>query len=86
MSVCVEEVILCHDDFCESGGYEKAIAVELNGRCPDVFPGELAKPLMHSCVAVDFTRDCDGETSLLCEERVVCILLLVMFFFLWEFH
>lgn len=72
----MKESILFHDDFCEGGSYAEAIAIKLNGRRPDIFPGKLAEVLMGSCVAVDFARDCDGEASHLCEKGIVCTLLL----------
>lgn len=84
MSVCVKEGIFFHDKFCKGGGYVKAIAIKLNRRCPDVFPGELAEMLMRSCVAVDFAGDSDGETSHLCEEWVICLLLALFSFFSLE--
>lgn len=76
MSVCMKEGIFSYDEFFEGGGYVEAIATEFNRRCPDVFPGELAETLMRSCVAVDFARDSNGESSHLREEWVVCVLLL----------
>lgn len=76
MPVCVKESIFFHDDSCEGGSYAEAIAVKLNGRRPDIFPGKLAEVFVGSCVAVDFARDCDGEASHLREKGIVCILLL----------
>lgn len=52
------------------------IAAELNGRCPEIFPRELAEVLVGSGITVNFTRDCDGEASHLREKGVICILLL----------
>lgn len=72
----MEEDILPRDASCEYGVHAEAVAAELNGRCPEVFPREFTEELMRSCEAMDFARDCNGEASGLREEGVVCILLL----------
>lgn len=72
----MKERIFFHDDFCEDGGHTEPIAVELNGRCPNIFPRKLAEVLMGSCIAVNFARDCNGKASYLREKGIICILLL----------